>query len=49
MREKFKLKNPLKTIFCKHEWKRINSVKDSRGYIIMKMCSKCGRTKIYKV
>ena len=49
MQEKPNLKNTLKMIFCRHKWKRINSVKDSRGYIIVKACSKCGRVKIYTV
>ncbi len=49
MQEKSKLKNMLKIIFCKHEWEKITSVKDSRGYIIVKACPKCGRVKIYTV
>lgn len=45
----FRLKNPLKMIFCKHEWEKENSIRISRGYIIIKKCSKCGRVKIYEV
>lgn len=39
----------LKRLFCKHDWKRQHNFLLEQLHIVNFICTKCGKTKVFKV